>query len=58
MSDHVREGLFSSPEVGDPEPDEQGDDTQTHEKPGHVQMTFSAQHAPAKTIDDPDDWVE
>jgi len=50
--DQIGEGLFRSPETGDAQVEEEGNDEQTEEKTGEIEGAVPAEEAPAEPVDD------
>jgi len=56
--DQIGEGLFRSPETGDAQVEEDGDDGQTEEKTGEIEGAVPAEEAPAEPVDNSDHGIE
>src|SRR5262249_55599654 len=57
-SNQIRESFLGAPEIGDAYPQKDYNDSQTHEEPRCIKLTFAAEKGPAKAINDSHDRIE
>ena len=57
-SDQIGKALFHLPELADAQPQEKAGDTEAEPEAGQIELAFTAEQAPAKSVDDADHRIE